>query len=103
MVASIQKIIDLNPATIIPGHGVVLHDLEYLWLVKEAYETYIKEAENAAKNKIPISEAREYIKQDDLDYKFTQGDDLKKWAFRSFFKGKVITQVYQKMGALPKK
>ena len=33
--ATLQKMIDLSPATVIPGHGPVLHDTSYLKLVAE--------------------------------------------------------------------
>jgi len=33
--ATLQKMIDLNPAIIIPGHGPVMHDTSYLKLVAE--------------------------------------------------------------------
>lgn len=100
MVESLKEIIELNPSIIIPGHGVMLHDLSYVKLVKDAFESYIREAEVAVKNKIPIKEAVAYIKLDDLDMKFTHGDDLTKWAFRSFFKGQVIYRVYQRAGVV---
>ena len=103
MVKAIQQIIDMKPSIIIPGHGVVQYDLSYLNLLKEAFTSYLREAEVAAKNNIPLKEAVAYIKLDDLDYKFTKGDDLKKWAFRSMFKSQVVIQTYQRLGALPKK
>lgn len=103
MLEAVKKVIDLNPSIIIPGHGVVLYDLSYVSLVKELFETYLKEAETAAKNNIPIKEAIASIKQDELDNKITGGDDLKKWALRSFFKSQLIIQVYRKLGALQKK
>ncbi len=103
MVKALQQIIDLNPSIVIPGHGVVQHDLNYVKLEQEAFVSYLREAEKAAKNNIPLKDAVAYIKLDDLDYKFTGGDDLKKWTFRSMFKGKVIYQIYVKLGALPKK
>jgi glyoxylase-like metal-dependent hydrolase (beta-lactamase superfamily II) len=103
MVDAIQQIIDMNPSIIIPGHGVVLNDLSYPKLVKEAFTSYIREAENAVKNNIPLKEAIAFIKLDDLDNKFTGGDDLKKWVFRSTFKGRVVIQTYQRLNALPKK
>lgn len=103
MMSTIQQIIDMNPSIIIPGHGAVQYDLTYAKLVKEAYASYIREAEKAVKNNIPLNEAVAWIKLDDLDHKFTNGDDLKKWTFRSFFKGRVVYQTYQRLNALPKK
>jgi cyclase len=103
MIDALQQIIDMNPSIVIPGHGVVQHDLSYVKLEKEAFTSYIREAEKAVKNNIPIKEAIAYIKLDDLDYKFTGGEDLKVWTLRSMFKGQVVYQTYKRLGALPKK
>ncbi|HMV08871.1 MAG TPA: MBL fold metallo-hydrolase [Cyclobacteriaceae bacterium] len=103
MVDALQYIINMNPAIVIPGHGPVQYDLSYVKLEKEAFEAYLREAEKAVQNNIPIQEASAYIKLDDLDYKFTKGDDLAKWAYRSYFRGHIISQVYRKHNAIPKK
>lgn len=103
MIKAIQTVIDLKPKIIIPGHGIVQHDLSYVNLEIEAFVSYLREAEKAVNNGIPMMEASKYIKLDELDYKFTGGDDLKKWALRSFFKGQIIYQTYKKFNALPPK
>lgn len=103
MIDAIQQIIDMNPSVVIPGHGAVQYDLSYVKLVKEAFTSYIREAENAVENNVALKDAVAWIKLDDLDYKFTGGEDLKKWTFRSFFKGRVVYQTYERLNALPKK
>lgn len=102
MVNALQQIIDMKPSIVIPGHGVVQYDLAYVNLVKEAFTSYLREAEVAVENKIPLKSAIDFIKLDDLDYKFTKGEDLKKWVYRSLFKRGVIIQTYQRLGAMPK-
>ncbi len=102
MVKALQQIIDLKPLVVIPGHGAVQYDLNYVNLEKEAFVSYLREVEKAVKNKVPLKEAVAYIKLDDLDYKFTGGDDLKTWTFRSMFKSNLIYQTYKRLGALPK-
>ena len=103
MIKAIQKIIDMNPAIIIPGHGVVLYDLSYPNLLKEAFTEYYNEAEKAIKNNTPVRDAMSSIKLNDIDMKFTGGDSLKEWAYRSFFARNVIYNTYRYNRALPKK
>lgn len=103
MIKAIQKIIDMNPSIIIPGHGVVLYDLSYPNLLKDAFTAYYNEAEKAIKNNIPVRDAMLSIKLSDIDMKFTGGDSLKEWAYRSFFARNLIYNVYKLNGALPKK
>src|SRR5436190_1424904 len=50
MLKALQRIIDMSPAIIIPGHGVVEYDQSYINLEKEAFIAYVRETENAIKN-----------------------------------------------------
>ena len=101
MVRAIQKVIDMKPAIIIPGHGVIEYDLTYIQLVKDAFTGYIAAAEEAVKNKVPAKEAFKTIALPLIDKQITGDDDVKKWAYRSFFSGNIIYHIYKDAGALP--
>ncbi len=102
MVKAIQKIIDMDPSIIIPGHGPIEYDLEYVKLVKDAFNGYIDEAEKDIENKIPVKDAMKNAALPDLDKRFTGDDDVKKWAYESFFSHFVIYYTYKAKGALKK-
>ena len=102
LMKSIQKVIDMNPAIIIPGHGEVQYDVKYPKLVKEAIAAYMGEAEKAADQKIPLRDARRDIKIADIDAGLsTANDETKEWAYRSFFINWIFYHVYKAKGALP--
>lgn len=103
MVRAIQKIINMNPSVIIPGHGPVEYDLSYVKLVKDAFTGYISEAEKDIQAKIPVKEAIKNAALPDIDKQFTGGDEVKKWAYVSFFSHFVIYYTYKAKGALPAK
>jgi glyoxylase-like metal-dependent hydrolase (beta-lactamase superfamily II) len=100
MVKALQRIIDMQPAIIIPGHGEVEYDLSYINLEKEAFTSYIREVENAVKNNVPRKEVYPYVKLDELDKKFYGEDEVKRWAYNSFFKNHIIYEIYKQYGKL---
>ncbi|HEV7782744.1 MAG TPA: MBL fold metallo-hydrolase [Chitinophagaceae bacterium] len=101
MVNSIQSIIDLDPAVVIPGHGEIGYDLSYPRLLKQAFSTYIQGIEKAMEDKIPYREAKKSISFPEIDNKITGDDEIKKWAYRSFFINWMFYHIYKAHNALP--
>ncbi len=101
MVRSIQKLIDMNPAIIIPGHGEVEYDLGYVRQLKGAYDAYIAETKKAIEKNEPYRDAIASIKLPAIDDQFIQGDDLKRWAYESFFRISLIKDIYKKFSSIP--
>lgn len=102
MLRSIQRIIDLNPSILIPGHGFVQYDLNYVNLLKEAFTAYRNAALAAIEKGTPVRDAMNNINFPVIDKKFTGDDDLKKWAYRTFFYRWVIYHTYNEKGVVPK-
>jgi cyclase len=102
MVKAIQQVIDMKPAIIIPGHGVVEYDLTYIQLVEDAFKGYMAKAEENAKNKVPLKDALNNITLPGIDEKFYGDDVVKKWAYRAFFARNIIYFTYKHNGGLAK-
>jgi cyclase len=94
MIKSLQSIIDLQPAVVIPGHGEILHDMKYVTLLHKAFSTYVAAAEKAYDNKTPIKEALN-MTFPEIDIQFTGNDDLKKWAYKGYFINDVVSNTYR--------
>lgn len=98
MIRSIQRIIDMNPAIIIPGHGAVQYNLSYVQLLKQAFTAYMNEAEKAIEQKLTLKEAYTSISVPEIDRQFTGDDDVKKWAYKAFFSLNLIRNMYKIKG-----
>lgn len=85
----------MDPAIIIPGHGAVEHDQAYLQLLIRAFGEYRRAAEIALAGNIPLKQSLDSIRFPDIDRQFTGGDDVKEWAFRSFFRNNIIYYTYK--------
>jgi glyoxylase-like metal-dependent hydrolase (beta-lactamase superfamily II) len=101
MVKSIQKIIEMKPAIIIPGHGYVEYDLTYAQLAHDAFAGYIALAEEDAKNNVPLKEAMLKAALPDIDKKFYGDDDMKAWAYKAFFSYHFFPLIYKELGIKP--
>jgi cyclase len=100
MIGSLQNVIDIGASIIIPGHGEVMHDLKYVQLLKRALTAYMVEAEKAIADNVPAREALNKIILPDIDNEFTGNNDLKKWAYRSFFARYLVYNIYKLRGKI---
>ena len=64
--ATLQKMIDLHPAIIIPGHGPVLHDTSYLKLVAEICQALFAQVQAAVRRGATLDEVRKKVTLDDF-------------------------------------
>jgi cyclase len=95
MVKALQALIAMEPAIIIPGHGVVQYDVSYLRLLERAFREYRQASEAALAAGIPLKEAVATIAFPEIDQQFTHGDELLTWAYRSFFSRNLIIRTYR--------
>jgi glyoxylase-like metal-dependent hydrolase (beta-lactamase superfamily II) len=97
---AVHALIAMNPAIIIPGHGPVEHDLSYMQLLERGFSTYQRAAQQAVAAGIPERRALDSIAFPEIDRAFTGDDEMKKWAYRSFFTQNVIHLTYQAGGTV---
>jgi glyoxylase-like metal-dependent hydrolase (beta-lactamase superfamily II) len=95
MVKALHALIAMNPAIVIPGHGVVQHDLAYMQLLERAFTEYRQAAEAAVAAKVPEARALDSLALPEIDRLFVGDDPLKKWAYQSFFVRNVIHNTYK--------
>jgi glyoxylase-like metal-dependent hydrolase (beta-lactamase superfamily II) len=104
MIKSLQQIIDMDPVVVIPGHGEILQGTSYVKSEQELFKVVQQKSLEAIRAGIPYKEAITQITiPPDLEAKFTQNDDVRKWAMKSFFTTWTIYGTYKRENALPKK
>lgn len=105
MINSIQKVIDMDPKIIIPGHGVMLYDLSYPKLLLELFTEMSNRSKEAIAQKIPAREAMEskVAVPKELALKFTNGDEVKEMALYFWFTRWIVYNTYKNMGAIETK
>lgn len=103
MLKGLQMVIDLNPSIIIPGHGKVEYGLAYVNLLKTAFSTYLEKTLQAIADKKPVGDVYKTMRIPEIDDQFINGDEVKRWAYESFFVRNLIYYTYKNNGALPEK
>jgi glyoxylase-like metal-dependent hydrolase (beta-lactamase superfamily II) len=95
MVRALERLAAMDPAIIVPGHGPVMHDRAYLELSTRAFREYRRAAEASVAAGVPLAQALDSVAIPEIDRAFTEGDDLKTWAYRAFFARNLIYHTYR--------
>ena len=72
---TIQKMIDLHAATIIPGHGPIMHDNRYLELVRDLTAATYSRVKALADQGLSFEEVQKQIDLSDFKAKFVPNND----------------------------
>ena len=82
--ASLEKLIALHPSVIVPGHGAVLRDLEYVKLMAELMHFVTEQTRAAVSRGESLEQARKSVDLSDLEKKFAGDSRLRKFIFRNY-------------------
>ena len=94
---TLQKMIDLNPAIIIPGHGIVMHDTSYFKTLIEVFQALFAQVKAAAAQGLSLDEVRKKVTMQDYKHRFetfASTDLMRKSGFPTFLSG-AIDRAYQ--------
>ena len=92
---TVRKAIALEPATIVPGHGPVMHDTSYLELVAAAADAMSARVAALAKQGLSLDEVRKKLDMADFREKFARGDEDLRLKFDGFFLGPGVPRAYR--------
>ena len=60
-IATLKRYRDLNPSVILPGHGPVMRDADYLTLVIDLFESLVAQVDDAVKRGLTLDETRKIV------------------------------------------
>ncbi|MFL5312434.1 MAG: MBL fold metallo-hydrolase [Myxococcales bacterium] len=92
---TMRKLIAIDAAAIVPGHGPVMHDKAYLALVADTLESVSSQVRAAAKEGLSLDEARKKLDVERFRKQFAKGDERKARAFDGFFLGPGLPRAYR--------
>ena len=94
-VAVLDSVLALEPRTIVPGHGPVLHGLSYIRSVRNWLEQINNDAEAAAGRGDSLETALKTITLDDVRPSVTHNEKWMNFLFRSFFVRPAVQAAFQ--------
>jgi glyoxylase-like metal-dependent hydrolase (beta-lactamase superfamily II) len=92
---TLRKAMAIDAATIIPGHGPVMHDKSYLELVALAAEAVSARVKELAGKGLSLDEVRKQLDVKDVREKFAHGDKDRAERFDGFFLGPGVPRAYR--------
>lgn len=94
---SLNKIIDLNSSTIIPGHGNVLHETDYLKQMSSLFDFIYNEVSQFVKEGKTLEEIRKQIALEQFKKLFAGDSKLKQVLYDYYVKGPAVTSAYKEV------
>lgn len=85
--ATLEKLLSLNPSTIIPGHGPVLHDLSYVKLMSGLFASMSQQVESAVARGETLEQVRKSVSLTEFEKLFVGDSRIRKDIFRSYVMG----------------
>ena len=92
---TLQKMIDMNAAIIIPGHGPVMHDAAYLKTLVEMFQALSAQVKQAVAQGLSLDDTRKKVTLEDFSQRLAAGDKYRRLAFRSAFLNPAVDRAYQ--------
>jgi glyoxylase-like metal-dependent hydrolase (beta-lactamase superfamily II) len=101
-IETLKKLRALDAEIIIPGHGAVQRNKEYLELETSLLQTTLKQVRDAAGRGLSLEETRKVIDLESFRLRLAGDDAGRSRAFRGFFVAPAVEQAYKEVkGLLP--
>jgi cyclase len=97
--ATLEKLIDLHPTVIIPGHGPVLHDDSYLKLMARLFASIKQQVEAAVARGETLEQTRKSVNLDEFQKLFAGDSRMRRLIFRSYVMGPAIEAAFSDASA----
>jgi cyclase len=94
----LDSILALKPKTIVPGHGPVMHDVEYLRSVRDWLSRIDRETSAAVQRGDSLGAALNTIRLDDVKQKVAGDEKWMTFLFRGFFVGPAVQASFEEAG-----
>jgi cyclase len=92
--ATLEKLIELHPAYIIPGHGPVLHDDSYLTLMAKLFSSIKRQVEAAVARGETLEQTRKSVNLAEFQKLFAGDSRMRNLIFVSYVTGPAVAAAY---------
>jgi glyoxylase-like metal-dependent hydrolase (beta-lactamase superfamily II) len=91
----LEKMMAMNAAIYIPGHGPVMHDAAYLKLLVDLFQALITQVKQCVSEGLGLEDTMKKVNLDAFPPRFVGSDDLRQRSFRATFIRPAIDRAYQ--------
>jgi glyoxylase-like metal-dependent hydrolase (beta-lactamase superfamily II) len=91
---TLEKLRALRPATIVPGHGPVMHDDSYIKMMASLFASVKQQTDAAVARGETLEQARKSVKLDDFRKQFAGDSPVRKVLFDNYVTGPAIAAAF---------
>lgn len=92
---TLGKLLALKPAIIVPGHGPVLHDVEYVRLMIRLFASISEQVNASVMRGETLEQTRAKVKLDEFQKLFAGDSRMRKLIFRNYVMGPAVDAAYE--------
>jgi cyclase len=91
---TLEKLIALNPTTVIPGHGPVLRDTTYVKLMARLFTSVSEQVDASIKRGETLDQTRASVNLDDFQKQFAGDSRMRRLIFRNYVIGPAVEAAF---------
>ncbi len=95
--STLERLIALRPARIVPGHGRVLNDISYMQLLARLFLSIRQQTEKAYREGKTLAEARQAVELDEFKRQIAGDSKLKRLLFDYYVSGPSLAAAYRQL------
>jgi glyoxylase-like metal-dependent hydrolase (beta-lactamase superfamily II) len=97
--ATLEKLSNLNPATIVPGHGPVLHDRSYLKVLAELFTSIRRQTEAAVSRGETLEQTRKSVRLDEFQKQLAGNSSIRRLLFSNYVASPAVAVAFREASA----
>jgi glyoxylase-like metal-dependent hydrolase (beta-lactamase superfamily II) len=94
----LARMAELDVAAVVPGHGPVFRDKEYLRSVASLLESVVNQAREAKRRGLTVAEAQKAVDLESFRQRFAGDDPSRNEAWTDYFRDPAVASVYDEEG-----
>ena len=94
---TLEKVIALKPAIIVPGHGPVMRDTSYVRMVADLFTSVTSQVRAAAASGQPLEAVRKSVDLGKFRDAFAGDSQLKRFLFGNYVTGPAVASAYREL------
>jgi cyclase len=99
--ATLERLVDLRPKIIVPGHGAVMRDDSYVQQMIRLLKSITEQARAAAKRGEQLEQARKSVRLEEFRREFAGSSQLKSFIFQTYVATPGVEAAFRQANAKP--
>jgi cyclase len=96
-ISSLDQIVDIQPAVIVPGHGPVMRDLSYAKQMARMFRAVQEQTTAAVSRGETLEQAQKSVQLEGLQREFAGDSSLRVTLFRNYVAGPAVAAAYREL------